>query len=218
MVMAVGAQRRVISISLLFACVGALSACAASGNGQHGTAIASDSASPTPTGSATTRATAIFAPPATCTDLIGADLEAAFLADGNVLLTSPDGSGELPGGLGIGTVASTQESGTPFSCWYGVGPFDLSDFEVAAQGITQDARQGILTTLEGRALIESSQGDLVIFSQVGNLLIGDPAFLPATVHVVHPDSWITISTIKGGADQIAKINQWLPIVTAQVYP
>jgi hypothetical protein len=213
------AQSRIVSISALLILLGTISGCAAGGSGQHSADAANGSASPTGSGSASPVSTgpatpeATFALPATCTDLTGADLEASFLADGNSLFTDPDGSGQRDGVV----FASTQESGTPFSCWY-LGASIETAFEVAVQGLTQDAHEATLAALRGGGFVESTDGAVYTFTQVGNFVaVGDTANTEAIVHVVRAESWITIAFLKGGAEQIARINEWLPIVTAQVY-
>ncbi len=201
------------SVLLVFLC--ALSACSAEGVQHPGAVVVSEGASPTPTGGATAEATARFTLPASCGDLIGADLEADFLAGGSQLLTDQDGSGYSPS-LG-GVVVSTQKSGTPFSCWY-IGDTFESAFEIAVQGQTQAAYDDTLAALELDGSVETTDGDVVTFTDIGTFTdMGDPGNRAATVHVLRPDGWITIASITTGADRIAQINEWLSIVTARVY-
>jgi hypothetical protein len=224
--MAERVQLRVASISALVILVGALSACAAGGSGQHDPATSSDSASSTPTDRPTTEPTAAFALPATCTDLTGADLEAAFQTEGIALFSDPGGSGEIPNSIGtMEKYSYTQKSGTPFICAYtkfvGVNTIESANtIEISVQGLTQDAHESTLAALREGGFVETTEGAVVTFSQLGDVTnLVDPEKAKAIVHVVHPDSWITIACYVGGtADQMARINQWLPIVTAQVYP
>jgi hypothetical protein len=225
-VMAERVQLRVASISALVILLGAISGCAAGGNGHHDPATSRDSTSSTPTDRPTTEATAAFALPATCTDLIGADLEAAFQTEGIELFSDPGGSGEIPNSIGtMEKYSYTQKSGTPFICAYtkfvGENTIETANtIEISVQGLTQDAHKSTLAALRQGGFVETTDGAVVTLSQVGNFTGGgDPEKAKAIVHVVHPDSWITIACYVGGsADQMTRINQWLPIVTAQVYP
>ena len=152
-------------------------------------------------------AEAVFVAPSTCTQLLGADLENEFLGGGNVLFSSTDGTGiYFP-------IESTQDGGTPFSCWYGKDMVDLSTFELAAQALTQDAHEGTLAVLQGGGFVETTDGDVVTFTQVG-----DEGATPAIVHVLRPDSWITGFSALGGADRAALVADWVDSVAEQVYP
>jgi hypothetical protein len=150
-----------------------------------------------------------FVLPTSCSGLVGEELTATFLADGNKVLTSDDGTAEF----GNGNVTSTQEGGTPFSCWYGVAAHDLSDFEIAVQPLTHDAHEGTLATLQAGDFVETTDGEIVTFTQEGV-----EGTSPAIVHVLHPDGWITIARFKAGPAGVATINSWLPTITESVYP
>src|SRR5690348_14612286 len=59
-----------------------------------------------------------YSTPSTCAQLVG-PLEEGFFADGYTLFSSTDGSGTYY------PIASTQDGGAPFSCWYGKDGVDL---------------------------------------------------------------------------------------------
>lgn len=150
---------------------------------------------------------AVFVAPADCTGLLGADLEAEILGAGNVLFSGP-------GGIGIYPNASVgQDGGSPIACLYGKDMVDLSTFELAAQGLTQDAHEGVLTELQSRGMTETTDGDTVTFTQEGTEG-GDPAI----IHVLHPDSWITAYSTFGGAASLAKVTGWAETLETQVNP
>jgi hypothetical protein len=152
------------------------------------------SPSPTPTPEA-----GGFTAPTSCTELLGADLEADILATGVVLFSSTDGTGIYA------PIASTQDGGDPFSCWYGKDGVDLSSFEFAAQPITStDEHEGIVAVLGAAGFASSTDGDVVTFVQTG-----DEGTTPAIVHVVRPDSWFTVFSAFGGADRLAVMQGYL---------
>lgn len=149
----------------------------------------------------------VFVAPVDCTGLLGAALEAEVLGAGNVLFSGPGGIGIYPGDS-VG-----QDGGTPFACLYGKDMVDLSTFEIAAQGLTQDAHEGVLAELSTRGMTETTAGDTVTFAQEGT-----EGGEPAVIHVLRPDSWITVYSTFGGAASLAKITGWAEIVATQVYP
>jgi hypothetical protein len=187
-----------------------------SSTGSSGEVSANPSASPDPAEdpSPSQAGGQTFVAPSTCTDLVGPELTAKFLADGITLFTNDDGSGEQEGVV----FSSTQKSGTPFSCWY-LGSSIESAFEIAVQPLTHDAHEATLAALHEGGFAEKSDGEVVTFSQVGNFVaVGDPSNVESIVHVLYPNGWITLAALKGGAAQFAEINSRLPIVISRVYP
>ena len=173
-------------------------------------------ASPSPSTSASvepsaspseTEEPAVYIAPTSCTGLLGAQLESAVLATGAVLFSGPGGSGIYPG-PSIG-----QDGGSPISCLYGKDMVDLSTFEFAAQGLTQDAHEGVLAELQTRGMTETTTGTTVVFTQEGT-----EGTEPAIIHILNPDSWVTVYSTFGGAASLQKISGWADTVIAQVYP
>lgn len=174
-----------------------------------GTASSGPSSTPAqsePSASAT-ESQAVFVAPTSCTDLLGATLEAEVTSDGSVLFSGPGGTGTYPA-PSIG-----QDGGTPVACLYGKGMVDLSTFEFASQGLSQDAHEGTLAELESRGMTETTSGDTVTFTQEGN-----EGTDPAIVHILRPDSWVTVYSTFGGADRLKQITGWANTVETQVYP
>lgn len=142
-----------------------------------------------------------------CSGLLGAQLEAEVLATGAVLFSGPGGTGIYPG-PSIG-----QDGGNPISCLYGKDMVDLSTFEFAAQGLSQDAHEGVLAELQTRGMTETTTGTTVVFTQEGT-----EGTEPAVIHVLRPDSWVTVYSTLGGTASLTKITGWADTVLAQVYP
>jgi len=161
------------------------------------------SASPTPTA-----APASFTAPDTCAELVGPALDAEFSANGVDLFSGSDGTGiyTLEAPLG-------QDGGDPLYCLYGQDGVDLSTFEFAAQGLTNDAHEGVIAELATRGLDEQADGERVTFSQEG-----DEGSSPAIVHIVLPDGWVTVYSTFGGPDRFAEATGWAETARGQVYP
>ncbi len=162
---------------------------------------AEPSSAPSPT-----QAPAVFVAPTSCTELLGATLEASVIAGGNVLFSGPGGTGIYPGS------STGQDGGNPLSCGYGKDMVDLSTFEFAAQGLTQDAHEGVLAELGTRGMSESVVGNTVTFTQTG-----DEGTTPAIIHILNPDSWVTVYSTFGGAPRLAEITGWANTVVAELY-
>lgn len=150
---------------------------------------------------------AVFVAPTSCTELLGAQLESEVLATGAVLFSGPGGTGIYPG-PSIG-----QDGGSPVSCRYGKDMVELSTFEFAVQGLTQDAHKGVLAELQTRGMTETAAGEIVVFTQEGT-----EGSEPAIIHVLLPDGWITVYSTFGGSASLAKITGWADTVLTQVYP
>jgi len=202
--MATTAQRALLAAAAGIIALATLSGCAPEDPKPTGTKTSapSESASPTPTAAAEP----VFVKPTSCTGLLGAKLENELLATGDVLFSSPDGTGIYPG-------TPSNQAGTPFSCWYGRDMVDLSTYEIAAQPLTQQNHEGTLAGLQGEGFTETAVGDVVTFSTAG-----DEGTEPAVLHELHPDGWITIYSTFGGDDRLATMKLWLADVRAQVYP
>lgn len=150
---------------------------------------------------------AVFVAPTSCTGLLGAALEAEILGSGAVLFSGPGGTGLYPG-PSVG-----QDGGTPLACLYGKDMVDLSTFELAVQGLTPSAHEGVLAELETRGMTEVADADTVTFTQTG-----DEGATPAIIHILKPDSWVTVYSTFGGAASLSKISGWAQTVETQVYP
>ncbi|MDH6182585.1 hypothetical protein M2152_002767 [Microbacteriaceae bacterium SG_E_30_P1] len=149
-----------------------------------------------------TPAAPVFTPVSTCSELLGPVLEAEILGGGYVLFSSTPGAGiHYP-------ISSTQTTGSPLSCWYGVDGLDLSTFEIAAQLIRD--RVSVESALAGFV----SSGDETVTTWVKE---GSPGGEPAVVHVVRDDSWLTAFSAYGGAEQVATMTRYLTTVAENVY-
>ena len=149
-----------------------------------------------------------FVLPTTCSEVVGAELEAQLLSEGRVLLLGSNGTGLYAGEY----FPSSQYVGSPLTCVYGPENSDrYIEFDV--QGLTPDAYQAALEVLKGLEFTESKDGDVKTFALVGAVAIVD-----AQVHALRPDSWITIVHPQGGTSAFDEANEWLEIVTSQVYP
>ncbi len=200
------ARRLAPRAALVTVLAAALAGCSPAGGGDPEPTTGPEptaSASPTPAA-----APAIFTLPDDCDELIGPDLDAEFAANGVTLFSDSNGNGiyEQEGSVG-------QDGGEPFYCVYGQDGVDLSSFEFAAQALTNDAHEGVLAELGTRGLDESADGDRVIFSQEG-----DEGTLPAIVHIVLPDGWVTVNSTFGGPDRFAEVNDWAETAVEQLYP
>lgn len=159
-----------------------------------------------PDAPAETPAPLTFVEPRSCTELLGPVLENEIVSDGYELFSSSGGSGKyFP-------IASTQTSGNPFSCWYGVDQVDLSSFEIAAQDLSGTEMDGIGAAL--RATGFTSSGDPSAMTWV---MEGSPGGAPAVVHVLRPDSWLTGYSEYGGATQVATLTAHLATVADTLY-
>lgn len=187
--------------------VGALSACGPSAPDD----VTSPSVSPTPSSLGEPTPSGgpeepSFTAPTSCTELVSVELENQILATGAVLFSSSDGSGIYY------PIASTQDGGDPFSCWYGKDGVDLSSVEFAAQPISStDEHEGIMAVLGSGGFDVEVNGDVVTFVQVG-----DEGTTPAIVHIVQPDSWITGYSSFGGAERANGLRATLELIAAHL--
>lgn len=149
-----------------------------------------------------------FVLPATCSEFVGAALEAQLLSEGNLFLFGSNGTGLYAGQPYVGR----QDVGTPLTCVYGL---DNSYFniEFSVQGLSPDGYQEALSVLKLHEFTESSDGDVKTFA-----LVGGVGIVVAQVNVLRPDSWITIVNLQGGTSAFDETNEWMEIVTSQVYP
>jgi hypothetical protein len=149
-----------------------------------------------------------FALPANCGGLVGEELETKLLGEGKVLLLGSDGTGIYAGQY----VQSSQEVGTPLSCFFGKA--DSDDYiEFDVQALTPDGYQEALKALTERQFTESTHGDVKTFA-----LVGAKDIVNAQVHSLHPDGWITIASQVGGTSAFAEASGLLAVISAQVFP
>ena len=139
--------------------------------------------------------------------MLGASLEATVTAGGGVLFSGLGGAGIYPG------PSIAQDGGSPLSCLYGKDMVDLSTFEFAAQELSQDGHDGTIAELRSRGMTQTTDGDAVTFTQSG-----DEGTTPAIIHILKPDSWVTVYSTFGGATRLAEITGWAQTVETQVYP
>ncbi|GAB3133189.1 hypothetical protein [Marisediminicola antarctica] len=200
------APRLASRAALVTVMVAALAGCTTAGSGEPEPTTDTEptaSASPTPT-----TAPAAFTLPDDCSELVGPDLAAEYAANDVVLFSDSNGNGIYEQERSVG-----QDGGEPLYCVYGQDGVDLSSFEFAAQALTNDAHEGVLAELATRGLDESADGERVIFSQEG-----DEGTLPAIVHIVLPDGWVTVNSTFGGPDRFAEVNDWAETAVEQLYP
>ena len=200
------APRLASGAALVVVLIAALAGCSAADAGDP-----EPTTEPEPTASASPAPTAAAAPftlPGDCSALIGPDLDAEYAENGVILFSDSSGNGiyEQEGSVG-------QASGDPLYCVYGQDGVDLSSFEFAAQALAEDAQEAVLAELAALGLDESADGNRVVFSQEG-----DEGTLPAIVHIVLPDGWVTVNSTFGGPDRFAEANDWAETALEQLYP
>lgn len=183
-----------------------------SGCGTGSTPAPSSSGSGQPEASEGPSSPTSFTPPSTCTELLGAELEAQFFAEGNVLFSDTTGAGLYPSDS-IG-----QDGGDTFACLYGQDLVDYSTFEVSAQAVDEQEHEGILAELQSRGYVQDEEADRTVFTQVGfEGTRDDPNLDAAIVHLLYPDGWITAYSTFGGEARLTEILGWADIVAAQRY-
>lgn len=203
------ASRLASRAALVTVIVAALAGCSPAGADEPEETAAP--ATTTPTASASPSPTpvpAAFTAPDNCAELVGAGLDAEYAANGVVLFSDSSGNGIYAQEDSVG-----QLIGDPFYCVYGQDGVDLSSFEFAAQALTEGARAEVLTHLAGLGLDEAADGDRVAFRQQG-----DEGSLPAIVHIVLADGWVTVNSTFGGPDRFAEVNDWAETAVVALYP
>lgn len=167
--------------------------------------------SPTPTESAVASATPtpepapepVFVAPTTCAELIGPDLEAQFAAENIVIFDSSSGEGIYAGG---GDRIIAQDGGDPFWCIFGKDMVDLSSFQLVAQPVSsEDEHEGIVAVLGSQSFSQSINGSTVTFSDPGT----DTDPLPAVIHQLELDRWLTAYAGFGGYRQLETMTGYL---------
>ena len=163
------------------------------------------SATPTPTPDPVP----VFTTPTTCAELIGPDLAAEFAADNIVLFDSTNGEGIYANGF-----TKIQDGGDPFACLFGEDMVDLSSFQLEVQPVSsQSEHEGIVAVLGSQGFVETVDGDVVTYTQVGN----EMSTQPAIIHVLRLDSWMTASANFGGQIQADRLAGYLDAVAAHLY-
>lgn len=208
--MALIVRRSTISLSVGAVLLVGLFACSAPATvpGETPTSGPSGSSTPEPEETDAVPDPVAFVLPATCTEFLGAKLENQLIADGDVFLMGPGGVGSAtdrnPDYIGY------QNQGTPLYCIYGEDLYVVIEFDV--QALTADSYPVALQALEAREFIESTEGDVITYSQPGEKASG------AELHALRSDSWITINRDIGGTTSFDEMSEWLAMVTARVYP
>lgn len=164
-------------------------------------------ASPTPTPDPVP----VFAAPADCHVMVGAQLEAQFGADGIELFNSTNGEGMFADGS-----IESYQTGTPFSCVWGVPYVDLNSFLLETQGLTPEQHATIESALDGAGFDRVESDGIITYSAVGDET-GDQGAV-SLIHVVRADSWITGRAAIGGQQRFDSLAAYLATVGEQVYP
>lgn len=156
-------------------------------------------------------ATPVFTAPTTCAELAGSDLEADFASRGIELFNSSNGEG-----MSAGTPVDThQQGGKPFGCLWGVPQVDLNTFVLSAQGLNNQAHEGVVSILDAGGYVKTVDGDIVTYTQLGDES-GQPS-AQLTIHVLRPDSWLTGWASFGGQTSADRITGYLDIVATNLY-
>lgn len=165
-------------------------------------------AAPTPTETAAPPAEPVFVAPENCEQLIGPELAAEFASKDIVLFDSTNGEGIYANGF-----EAAQDGGDPFACLFGKDMVDLSTFQLVVQPVSsQDEHEGIMAVLGGGGFDQSLNGSTVTFSDPGNDM--DP--LPAIIHLVKQDRWLTAFANFGGDIQADRLAGYLAAVDANL--
>jgi hypothetical protein len=163
------------------------------------------SATPTPTPDPVP----VFTTPTNCAELIGPDLAAEFAADSIVLFDSTNGEGIYANGFTL-----IQDGGDPFACLFGQDMVDLSSFQLEVQPVSsQGEHEGIVAVLGSQGFVQTTDGDVVTFTQVGNEMDTEPTI----IHVLRLDSWMTAYAHFGGQRQADRLAGYLAQVAAHLY-
>lgn len=172
------------------------------------TVAASPSQAPTPEPEP---AAPVYAQPTTCAELSGPDLEATFASRGIVLFNSSNGEGMFAGE----PVNTHQQGGKPFGCLWGVPNADLNSLVLSAQGLSNQAHEGVISILDGGGFEKTVDGDVVTYTQLGDET-GQPTG-ELTIHVLRPESWITGWAPIGGETSRSRMTEYLDAVATNLY-
>lgn len=194
---------RIVRLALTVAVLTALAGCTPPAP-TPATTSAAPAPKPTATATAEPAPAPAFVAPTSCDDLIGPDLAALFASRNIVLFDSTNGEGIYANGF---TVA--QDGGDPFACLYGQDMVDLSTFQLVVQPISsQDEHEGIMAVLGSGGFDQSLNGSTVTFTDVGT----DTDPLPAVIHLVKQDRWLTVFANFGGEIQASRLAEYLAAV------
>ena len=167
-------------------------------------------ASPSSSAEPTPEPEPVFVAPTTCAELIGPDLAAQFAADNIVVFDSSSGEGIYAGG---GDRVIAQDGGDPFWCIFGKDMVDLSSFQLVAQPVSsEDEHEGIVAVLGSQNFTQSLNGSTVTFSDPGT----DTDPLPAVIHQLEQDRWLTAYAGFGGDRQLETMTGYLEAMAAHL--
>jgi hypothetical protein len=173
-----------------------------------------DAATPGPTPEVTETAPAEtptareFRMPTFCDDLVTADTEAAFDADGLQLLGGPGG---IYGENYFGDPTPEERAGG-ITCVWGDEDAPATTVIVSVAPVTASSRAGIVKSLVDSGLIESELEGALSYAR-----IGDEVSAPGELHVIRNDSWISVIEAVGGEERFEHATELVDEVTAQVY-
>jgi hypothetical protein len=161
-------------------------------------------ASPSATAESTPEPQPVFVAPTTCADLIGPDLAAVFASRNIVVFDSTNGEGIYANGF-----EPAQDGGDPFACLFGQDMVDLSTFQLVVQPVSSEAEhEGIIAVLGSQNFTQSINGSTVTFIDEGT----DTDPLPAIIHILKPDRWLTAYSYFGGEISASRLGEHLAAV------
>lgn len=193
---------------VLLAAVPVLAGCTPTEPTPSASPTAAAAPSPTVTAEPTPEPEPVFVAPTTCADLIGPDLAEVFASRNIVVFDSTNGEGIYANGF-----EPAQDGGDPFACLYGQDMVDLSTFQLVVQPVSsQEEHEGIVAVLGSGGFDQSVDGDTVTFIDVGT----DTDPLPAIIHILKPDRWLTALSYFGGEISASRLGEHLAAVDAHL--
>ena len=197
---------RLFRIAMAVAVVAALAGCAPTAPTPE--APDETAAAPKPTETAAPPAEPVFVAPENCEQLIGPELAAEFASKNIVLFDSTNGEGIYANGF-----EAAQDGGDPFACLFGKDMVDLSTFQLVVQPVSSEAEhEGIVAVLGSGGFDQSLNGSTVTFTDIGT----DTDPLPAIIHILKPDRWLTAYSYFGGEISASRLAEHLAAVDAHL--
>ena len=194
---------RIVRLALTVAVLTALAGCTPPAPTPV-TTSAAPAPKPTATATAEPAPAPAFVAPTSCDELIGPDLAALFASRNIVVFDSTNGEGIYANGF-----EAAQDGGDPFACLYGQDMVDLSTFQLVVQPVSSQAEhEGIVAVLGSGGFDQSINGSTVTFIDEGT----DTDPLPAIIHILKPDRWLTAYSYFGGEISASRLAEYLAAV------
>lgn len=184
-----------------------LAGCTPTGPGAAPTDPPSDSASPSPTPSEQPVET-VFTMPTDCAEILTAERQAAFAAEGRELLGGPGGLF----GDEYFLEPTPEENAGGISCVWGDEADPQSTIIISVAPVNLGNRATIVADLLAQGLNEVLLDDALTYGQ-----IGDEAVAPAILNVLRDDSWISVIDALGGDARFDRATELVDEVAAKVY-